>query len=146
MEHVGDIPTGVSLVGPATAGAPMLAVTGELDHDSASGLQDALEQVMTPETHCVLLDLSDLQYVDSGGIAVFARLVRRLEAKGWVGMIGVRERVKRVLIMTGLADHPHLRFFQSRDEAACGLRPGAAPPVPNARAVPESGSLREGDT
>lgn len=106
---------------------PVVAVSGELDHDSASRLEEALTGVVTAQTHCVLLDLSELHDVDSGGIAVFARLVRRLEQKGWVGMVGVRERVKRVLIMTGLAAHPHIRFFDSLEDATCGLRPAGSP-------------------
>jgi stage II sporulation protein AA (anti-sigma F factor antagonist) len=105
------------------AGAPLLRLRGELDHGTATKLQEALDQVEATEAgRCIFLDLKDLSYMDSGGVSVFLRLLRKLETRGWVGLIGTDDRIRRLFVITGLANHPHLRFFSGEEEAECGAR------------------------
>lgn len=121
--HLAPTPTVVDVVHSGPYTAPMLRLTGELDHYAAEQFEQALRELVTESTHCILLDLTGLEYVDSGGIAAFSRLLRHLERRGWVGIIGMDERVKRLFVITGLASHPRLRFFDSQKEAFCGFQP-----------------------
>jgi anti-anti-sigma factor len=105
------------------AGVPLLRLRGELDHGTATKLQAALDEVDEGDaTRCIFLDLEHLSYMDSGGVSVFLRLLRKLEARGWVGLIGTDDRIRRLFVITGLANHPHLRFFQGEEEAVCGVK------------------------
>jgi anti-anti-sigma factor len=114
----------VEILSSHLEGVPLLRVRGELDHQTAGQLETALHEVEEGEDkRCILLDVEDLSYMDSGGISVFVRLLKRLESRGWVGLIGCDERIRRLFVITGLASHPHLRFFKDEEEAICGPPP-----------------------
>jgi stage II sporulation protein AA (anti-sigma F factor antagonist) len=118
-----DINGTVEIESSHLAGVPLLRLRGELDHDTATKLQEALDTVEESDAgRCIFLDLEHLSYMDSGGVSVFLRLLRKLEARGWVGLIGTDDRIRRLFVITGLASHPHLRFFQGEEEAVCGVK------------------------
>jgi anti-anti-sigma factor len=81
------------------SGAPVIAVSGELDMSNSARLEAAVESAVAGGPERLVFDLSGLRFMDSAGIAVL------LGAAGRVGTIEVRDPsppVRRVVELTGL--------------------------------------------
>ncbi|MEU4402018.1 STAS domain-containing protein [Micromonospora orduensis] len=86
-------------------GGARLQLAGELDLSTAPELTAAIDRLTEAGESRVLLDLSDLTFCDSTGMAVFVRGDNRAAAEGgWLRLTGAHGRVERVLRVTGLAD------------------------------------------
>ncbi|MFC4018777.1 STAS domain-containing protein [Micromonospora sp. GCM10011542] len=86
-------------------GGACLRLTGELDLSTAAELTAAIDRLTEAGERRVLLDLTDLTFCDSTGMAVFVRGDNRAAAEGgWLRITGASGRVERVLRITGLAD------------------------------------------
>ena len=86
-------------------GGACLRLTGELDLSTAPELSAAIDRLTAAGETRVLLDLTDLTFCDSTGMAVFVRGDNRAAAEGgWLRLTGASGRVERVLRVTGLAD------------------------------------------
>ncbi|GAB3937575.1 STAS domain-containing protein [Micromonospora vulcania] len=86
-------------------GGACLRLAGELDLSTAGELTAAIDRLWADGEHRVLLDLTDLAFCDSTGMAVFVRGDNRASAKGgWLRVTGATGRVERVLRVTGLAE------------------------------------------
>jgi anti-anti-sigma factor len=107
-------------------GVPLIYAKGELDHDTATYLRRAIETELTSDPKTILLDFSELSYMDSGGLSLMFELVHRFEGSGWVGAVGANQGVSRLLEITGLSDHPSFRQFP--DLAAVSAELHAAEP------------------
>lgn len=106
-------------------GWPLVTVSGEIDHGSSGSLHDALEAFMDEGDAIVLLDLSDVTYIDSGGISVLLTTVRRLRGDGWLGAVNPNANVRRLLEIVGLSVDNGFRVFddsESASAAASGAR------------------------
>ncbi|MEU4554518.1 anti-anti-sigma factor [Micromonospora violae] len=94
----------VSYVGRDGGGA-RLRLAGELDLSTAGELTAAIDRLTAAGETRVLLDLTDLTFCDSTGMAVFVRGDNQAAADGgWLRITGATGRVERVLRVTGLAD------------------------------------------
>jgi anti-anti-sigma factor len=102
-------------------GAPMIYVKGELDHDTAGYLRDAVDQELTDGTPVLILEFSELAYMDSGGLSLMFDTVRRVQSGGWLGVVSANSGVARLLEITGLVEHPGLRVFPDLPAAADAL-------------------------
>lgn len=82
------------------AGAVVLSLTGELDHDTADTLRHALE-ARNGATR-IVVDCEGLRFCDSTGLNVLlhARL-QALEAGGRLELAGLRPPVSRMFEITG---------------------------------------------
>ena len=81
-----------------------ITLSGELDHHAARELMESidrlLEQVLPART---LLDLGELSFMDSSGIAVVLRAKRRMEAlSGTLMVVNILRQAARVLETAGL--------------------------------------------
>jgi anti-sigma B factor antagonist len=79
-----------------------VALSGEIDLASAPAVWEAIEPVLE-DASCVVVDLSDVRFIDSTGLSVLVRAHRRLGSHG--GILIVRspsETAGRVLRVTGL--------------------------------------------
>ncbi|RKN48569.1 STAS domain-containing protein [Micromonospora endolithica] len=86
-------------------GGAHLLLTGELDMSTVPELTAALDRSFATGARRILLDLTDLTFCDSTGIAAFVRGDNRAAAEGgWLRLTGATGRVDRVLRVTGLAD------------------------------------------
>jgi anti-anti-sigma factor len=103
-------------------GVSHLTLRGELDHANAPRLQHILERELQRRPGFLLLDVSAVDYIDSGGISVLARLLRSFRSRGWVGLIAPSPSVLRLLEIVTLACHEHMRVFEDADEAEGALR------------------------
>lgn len=98
-------------------GAALFAVKGEIDHSNAGNLSAAVDQPLEQGDPIVLLDLSEVDYIDSGGVSVLLSTVRRLRNRGWLGVINPNANVRRLLEIVGLTVDHGFRLFETRDEA-----------------------------
>ncbi|AXE24989.1 metal ABC transporter substrate-binding protein [Streptomyces globosus] len=88
-------------------GTVVLLLAGELDHDTAEPLRDALQAALNAPTAAggaphLLVDLSRLRFCDSTGLNILlrARLVARA-AGGTMELAGPTQQVARMFHLTG---------------------------------------------
>jgi anti-sigma B factor antagonist len=86
-----------------TDGATVLAVIGELDLSSSGELEEALAQLDGSDTGLVILDLREVDFMDSAGLAVIVRAHQRAESAGRpFGVVQGSAQVRRLLSLTGV--------------------------------------------
>ncbi|MEU9301968.1 STAS domain-containing protein [Streptomyces sp. NPDC048269] len=104
-------------------GGVVLELAGELDHDTAQPLRDALDEAVTQGGRLVV-DLSRLGFCDSTGLNVLlhSRLSAQ-EAGGSLELTGLRGSVARMFHITG-ADG----VFPVHADVAEALSGGTGPP------------------
>lgn len=91
--------------GQRDGGAARLRLAGELDLGTAAELNAAIDRLVAEGQRELLVDLTELTFCDSTGIAAFVRGDNRAAAVGgWLRVTGATGRVARVLQVTGLAD------------------------------------------
>jgi len=80
-----------------------LALAGELDLANAATLADTLEQVRSASDRPLRIDLSQLEFIDSTGIALLVETHRRLAGSDRLSVVPSRtSAVRRVMALTGL--------------------------------------------
>ena len=100
-------------------GNAVVVVAGELDLDSAPRLSRELESLIESGPPEVVIDFSDLSFVDSSGLAVLVSAQKRLvQQERHLAIRGARPAALRLFEITGLTDLLHV-------EAG-----GSAPPGP----------------
>ncbi|MEU2588327.1 STAS domain-containing protein [Streptomyces avermitilis] len=84
------------------AGIGIVSLRGEIDHQTAAPVRDALRGACdnTPYT---VVDLSDVTFVDSSGINALVHAHQTVSAAdGWLRLAGCQDPVLRVLHIVGL--------------------------------------------
>ena len=93
----------------------MLGLNGELDLASAPLLQHKIESAETDPTAMVVLDLQELQFIDSTGLRIILAAHERSRERGQeFAITRGSQQVQRLLTITGVAGH--LRIIASSDE------------------------------
>ena len=115
-------PPPVFQVEATSSGAPGVIVHGEVDISTASQLTEALEAAIRDSLGAFVIDLSDVQFVDSSGVNVLVRAR---------AVLGSQERAlavvcppgpaRRIFEVAGIADL--LALFDTREAAAASLKP-----------------------
>ena len=88
-------------------GTWILAVAGEIDVATSPELRRELHQLADREPTCLVLDLSDVTFIDSSGLGVLVGALKRLreEDRGDILVLeGLQEPVRKVFDITGLTD------------------------------------------
>ena len=86
-------------------GRHTLVLSGELDIASAPMLEAAVAEVPDSGTSALVLDLSEVTFMDSSGLkAVLATYKRCQEQEREFSLAGASDSVRRVLDMTGVSD------------------------------------------
>ena len=116
-----DRPRGFEVERAPLAGAPGVIVRGELDISTAPRLAETLDAEIRATHGRFVVDLSELDFLDSTGVSVLVRAR---------AMLGRDERVllivcppgptRRIFEIAGITDL--LALISSRDEAAAALR------------------------
>jgi anti-sigma B factor antagonist len=96
---------------------PLLLLSGEIDHGNAPLLSTAIEEVLEEDLPIILLDMTDVVYIDSGGVSVLLSSVRRLRDRGWLGIVNPNANVRRLMEIVGLSLDEGFRMFKDRLEA-----------------------------
>ena len=73
-----------------------IRLAGELDMSNESQLDDVL-QAAVEEGGAILVDLSELTFMDSTGISAFLRAAVSLQGRGCLILHGEQDRVRRVM-------------------------------------------------
>lgn len=95
--------------------ATVIAVSGELDLASSPALQEELDRVAASDSEVLIIDLRELDFMDSTGLSVLVRAHQRAEEQGLeLAMVKGSQQVQRLLNLTGVADR--LRLLDSPEE------------------------------
>jgi anti-anti-sigma factor len=90
-------------------GAPRLVVSGELDLASAEVLEASLKDLESSEPEVLVLDLRELEFMDSTGLrVVIAADARARERGGRLVVVRAPEEVDRVFKLTRMDQHLEL--------------------------------------
>jgi anti-anti-sigma factor len=85
--------------------AVVIGVSGELDLASSPALEDELERVAASDTPLVIVDLRQLEFMDSTGLSVLVRFHQRATETGQrFGVVRGPQQVQRLLSLTGVAE------------------------------------------
>ena len=88
-----------------------ISVTGEIDLSSVQDLEDCLE--CEPPARDVTLDFSGVSFMDSTGINVLIRAIRRLRSGHTLRLVRPQATVRRVLEICGLDAFPGFEIVDS---------------------------------
>jgi anti-anti-sigma factor len=82
----------------------LVRLHGEIDLSNAHEVSSAIGTVMGQEARWLVVDLSDITYLDSSGVALLLRLAERLQTRRrQLHLVVPRgSPVRRVLVFTGL--------------------------------------------
>lgn len=84
-------------------GVVVVIVHGEVDIRTAPELRDCLAQLLDDGTRRVVLDLGDVDFLDSTALSVMVGVHKRLSKRGTsLSVVATTEPVQRVLSVTGL--------------------------------------------
>lgn len=102
--------------------APGVAVHGEVDLNVVPELEDALKRAILESIGAFIIDLSDLEFIDSTGLHVLLR------ARGLLGrddralaVVCPYGPVRRVFELSGVSEL--FALFDSREDAVAALAP-----------------------
>ena len=86
-----------------TGEGPVITIDGELDHATAGDLRATLAALPLAAGQELVLDLTELRFCDSSGLAVFLSARGRADASGaTIALTGVPAHTARLLRLTGL--------------------------------------------
>jgi anti-sigma B factor antagonist len=101
-EHDGDI--------------PVLAVRGEIDVSTAPELRDRLVQINQRGTTTVVVDLSEVSFLDSTALGVLVSGLKRFRSAGGdLRLVVTGRSVSKVLEITGL--HEVFKIYETAEAA-----------------------------
>ena len=85
-------------------GGTVIAVSGELDLASSPALEERLDEVFGSDAELVVLDLRELEFMDSTGLTLLTRWSREAGQDGYeLALIRGEDRVHRLFEITGMA-------------------------------------------
>jgi anti-anti-sigma factor len=82
-------------------GVPVLALSGELDMSNTDALKAAIATSSARSAGRLVLDVRELRFIDSAGIAVLLEAAERI---GTVSLRAPAPAVRRVIEVTGLTE------------------------------------------
>jgi anti-sigma B factor antagonist len=111
-------------------GRPLRAiVTGEIDFVGAPSMQAQIAAACAEhDERRLILDLSEVQFMDSSGLRAVLHVQRELadERDGGLVLLGATEPVRKLLKLTGLEQHLQVRDTLEQAEAGFSADSGAA--------------------
>ena len=100
----------------------LVSVSGELDLYTSGCLQARIEEADTVGPGTVLVDLSEISFIDSSALEVLVRESKRLESRGHSLVLVTNDpRTRRILEVTGL--DRVLRAYATLQDALAELTP-----------------------
>ncbi len=81
----------------------VIAADGEIDLSTSGQLDDAVVEALGQETSHLTLDLSEVTFLDSSGLGVIVKALKRAKEAGTVfDVVAANDRVLKVFKLTGL--------------------------------------------
>jgi anti-anti-sigma factor len=111
----------MEVVQTTLSGIPVLRIVGEVDHANSSEVDAAAKAALALGGSRLLVDLTDCSYIDSAGLGVLLSVHKMVQDTGWLGVIGAKAGVLRLLEIVGLTTGPSFRLFSDVQEASATL-------------------------
>lgn len=108
-------------------GCAVVTVEGELDIYTAPALRGAIAELVRAGVHDLVIDLTQVEFLDSTGLGVLVGVLKRAKANhGSLQLVFTQERLMKLFVITGLT-----RVFVICDtmEAALSSRARAVQPL-----------------
>jgi len=83
------------------SGVPVVRLIGEIDISNAGTLGATLDRLIGGETNALVVDLAELEFMDSSGIAMLLRATARVDT---IEVRNPSQVIRRIIECTGLAD------------------------------------------
>ena len=97
----------------------MIAVSGELDLASSAALEEELTRVAESGATQVIIDLRELEFMDSTGLSTLVRAHQRADEDGHeFGLVRGPQQVQRLLSLTGVEER--MTFADTPEELLGG--------------------------
>ena len=111
-----------AVVASLTRELALVSVSGELDLHTAGCLEARIKEAGTLGADTVLVDLSEISFIDSSALEVLVRETKRLEGRGHSLVLVTNDpRTRRILEVTGL--DRVLRAYATLQDALADLTP-----------------------
>jgi anti-anti-sigma factor len=103
-------------------GITIASVEGEIDLSNASELEVAISHAVGNEAVGLVVDLADVEYLDSSGVTLLFNLARRVERRQqeFVAVVPGEAHVREILTLSGATDALEVR--DTLPEALAQLR------------------------
>ncbi|WP_435260567.1 STAS domain-containing protein [Streptomyces sp. 1222.5] len=95
-------PEPLTVTSTTTDDATVVAVAGEIDHNTAGPLIQALDLGELGAPPRVVIDMRDVTFMDSSGINVLLTAYRDLTPTGWLRLAGAQNSVMRTVELVGV--------------------------------------------
>jgi anti-anti-sigma factor len=102
-------------------GFPLVIAKGDIDHSTCSAFENVLTEAISQGDHVLMVDLSEVTYIDSGGLSVLFSAGRQVRDDGWIGLIRPNSSVYRLLELVGALADPTFHVYEDRTQAAAAL-------------------------
>jgi anti-sigma B factor antagonist len=121
VTRVTERPPGFAVEQAPLSGAPGVIVRGEVDISTATQLTEALDAAIRESVGAFVVDLCDVEFLDSSGVNVLvrARAVLGREERALV-VVCPPGPARRIFQRAGISDL--LALFDSPDDAAASLQ------------------------
>ena len=87
------------------AGLPVIHISGEVDLHGSPDLRSVLQRFAKMRPAAIALDLSEVTYIDSSGLATIVEYVRSSHAfSGRIALAGLNPRVKTIFDLVRLGE------------------------------------------
>lgn len=90
---------------------------GEIDRSNVAALAALTENPADTAGSSLILDFSEVTFIDGGGLDLIGDLLDRCRGKEWLGILSAGTHLRRILEISGLAGDKALRFLEDRDAA-----------------------------
>lgn len=91
-------------------------VQNDINNETVDEFREILQQITEEQKSKIVMDLGDVQYLCSSGLAIIGSSLTKIQARrGWLRVVNVQRRVLRLFAMTKLTDH--LQIFDTVDAA-----------------------------
>lgn len=102
-------------------GIPVVHVVGEVDVYTAPGMKAAINEVVAGGAKNVILDLHEVEYMDSSGFGVLLGITKRLRPQGGgISLVGCSRAIRRLLTITRLESI--FAMYDTVDEAVAAVK------------------------
>ncbi len=80
-----------------------LSISGEVDIYTSQSLKEKLYSVIESNKCDLLIDCSELNYIDSTGLGIFVGSLKKVkENNGKIYISNLKEKIKKLFVITGL--------------------------------------------
>lgn len=88
------LPLRIAMAQPNTG---ILALEGEIDLHRSPQIKETLQPLLEQKLQRILIDMSEVDYIDSSGLAMFIETLQRVGAYGGrFGLFGLRDSVRSI--------------------------------------------------